>query len=275
MPVFTVSSARPRQELAIAIMEGEGMLPGLIYNKILPDYPINRRTAHIIKATLQDTLGLRHIAGAKYLHAPGTKFERAVAKFADDTLTVALRGIEIVVPNEVELDYDEYLDVEAFFAQRFGREMAGLTKEFLAQAALFNTTTFGTATNSTVAYTSALLTTMDFVGDIIAATRRLKAKGEPPPYTVVMSGIVYERVRQSTKVLNFIVGQLGAGKDVSMSNLSTALSEFGIKEILLGDSYYNTAPDGQPPVLTQIWSNNLIWVGRTGGSVTESLRRTA
>ena len=270
MPVFTVSSARPRQELAVAIVEGEGMLPGLIYNKILPDYPINRRTAHIIKATLQDTLGLRHIAGAKYLHAPGTKFERAVAKFADDTLTVALRGLEIVVPNETELDYSEYLDVEAFFAQRFGREIAGLTKEYLAQAAIFNTTTFGAATNSTVAYTSALLTTMDFIGDVIAATRRLKAKGEPPPYKVVMSGIVYERVRQSTKVLNFIIGQLGAGKDVSLTNLSTALSEFGIDEILLGDSYYNTAADGAAPTLTQIWGNNFIWVGRAGGSATQS-----
>lgn len=270
MPVFTVTAARPRQELSLAIVEGEGMLPNLIYDQVLPDFPINRRTAHIIKATLQDTLGLRHIAGAKYLHAPGTKFERAVAKFADDTLTVALRGLEIVVPNETEMDYDEYLDVESFFAQRFGREIAGLTKEYLAQAAIFNTTTFGAATNSTVAYTAALLTTIDFVGDIIASTRRLKAKGEPPPYTVVMSGMVYERVRQTTKVLNFIVGQLGAGKDVSIGNLTTALSEFGIKEILLGDSYFNSAADGQPPILNPIWSTNYIFVGRAGGSATQA-----
>src|SRR6516225_10534893 len=213
MPVFTVTSARPRQELALAVVEGEGFMPGLIYPSILPDFPINRRTAHIIKATLQDTLGLRHIAGAKYLHAPGTRFERAVAKFADDTLTVALRGIEIVVPNETEMDYDEYLDVESFFAQRFGKEMAGLTKEYLAQAALFNTSTFGAATNSTIAYTSANIATMDFITDIILSTRRLKAKGEPPPYTIVMSGVVFERVRTSTLVKNYIVGQFGAGKD--------------------------------------------------------------
>src|SRR5262245_44187530 len=127
MPVFTVQSARPRQELALAVVEGEGQVQGIIYDQVLPDYPINRRTAHIIKATIQDTLGMRHIGGAKYIRAPGTLFERAVAKFADDVLTVALRGIEIVVPNEVELDYDEYLDVEEFFATRFGRETAGLT----------------------------------------------------------------------------------------------------------------------------------------------------
>ena len=269
MPVFTVTAARPRQELALAVVEGEGMMPGLIYNKILPDFPINRRTAHIIKATLQDTIGLRHIAGAKYLHAPGTKFERAVAKFADDTLSVALRGMEIVVPNETELDYDEYLDVESFFAQRFGKEIAGLTKEYLAQAAIFNTAAktsggFGTATNSTVAYTAALLTTIDFVGDVIASTRRLKASGEPPPYTVVMSGVVFERVRQSTKALNFVAGSLGAQKVVTTDSLTQAMSDFGISQILTGDTYYNTAADGQPPTLTQVWSNSLIWVGRAG-----------
>jgi hypothetical protein len=264
MPVFTVTAARPRQELALAVVEGEGMIPGLIYPKVLPDFPINRRTAHIIKATLQDTIGLRHIAGAKYLHAPGTKFERAVAKFADDTLSVALRGLEIVVPNETELDYDEYLDVEAFFAQRFGREIAGLTKEFLAQAALFNTTTFGAATNSSVAYTTANLATIDFVGDVIAATRRLKGKGEPPPYTAVMSGVVFERIRQATKTLNFLAGQMGAGTEVTLSSLKTALSEFGVDEILTGDTYYNTAADGATPALTQMWPNTYIWIGRAG-----------
>jgi hypothetical protein len=264
MPVFTVTSARPRQELALAIVEGEGMLPGLLYPKVLPDYPINRRTAHVIKATLQDSLGLRHIAGAKYIHAPGTKFERAVAKFGDDVLSVVLRGLEIVVPNETEMDYDEYLDVESFFASRFGREISALTKEFLAQAALFNTSTFGAATNSTVAYTSANKATIDFIADIVASTRRLKAKGEPPPYTVVMSGTVFERVRQSTLLIQFVAGQLGAGKEGTLTNVQTALSEFGIGTILVGDTYFNNAADGSTPSLNAIWSNSYIWVGRAG-----------
>src|SRR5581483_5071755 len=264
MPVFTVSSARPRQELAVAIVEGEGQVPGLIYNKVLPEFPINRRTAHIIKATLQNSMGLRHIAAAKYLRSPGALFERAVAKFDDDTLTVQLRGIELVIPNETQMDYSEFLDVEQFFAARFGREVSALTKEYLAQTAVFNTTTFGAAANSTVAYAQANLGTIDFISDVISSTRRLKAKGEPPPYKVVMAGPVYERVRQATKTISYVAGSLQPGYVVTPTKLATALADVGIDEILIGDAYYNSAPDASTPSLSQVWPNTFIWVGRAG-----------
>jgi hypothetical protein len=239
-------------------------VPGLLWNKVLPDFPINRRTAHIIKATLADTAGLRHIAGAKYIRAPGSLFERVVAKFGDDTLSVVLRGIEIVIPNEIDLDYDEFLDVETFFASRFGREMSGFTKEFLVQNALFNTSTFGAATNSSVAYTAANMATIDAVGDIIASTRRLKAKGEPPPYVCVMAGPVFERIRQTSKLITFVAGSLVPGYQASVDKVKNAMAEFGISDILVGDAYINTAADGAAPTLAQIWANTYIWVGRAG-----------
>ena len=264
MPVFDLSAARPRQELALAIVEGEGQAQGLIYDDVLPDFPINRRTAHLIKATLQDTLGLRHIAAPKYVRAPGTLFERAVAKFGEDTITVTLRGMEIVIPNEVGLDYDEYLDTEAFFARRFGSEVSALTKEFMAQAALFNTTTFGAATNSSVAYTAANLATIDFIADAIAATRRLKGKGEAPPYVMVMSGLVFERIRLATKVQGFVSGTLRAGQEATLSMIEQSLQEFGVKKVLVGDSYYNNAADGAAPSLLTMWPTTYIWVGKAG-----------
>lgn len=248
----------------MAIVEGEGAVDGLIGPKILPDFAINRRTAHIIKATLQDTLGLRIIAADKFIRHPGTKFERAVAKFGDDTLTVTLRGVEIVVPNEVELDYAGYLAVESFFVAKFGRETSALTKEFMRANAIFSTTNFGSATNSTVAYTAANASTNSFFADVIASIRRVKAKGEVPD-TVVMSGPVYERIRQSTNVLSYVRGIYGAGLlEVTETVIRDALASFGIKNVLVGDSYYNTAADGATPSLTQIWSNTYIWVGKAG-----------
>lgn len=248
----------------MAIVEGEGAIEGIIGNLILPDFPINRRTAHLIKATLADSQALRIIAADKYLHAPGTKFERMVAKFGDDSFTLNLRGVEIVVPNEIELDYADYLSVESFFASRFGRETSGLTKEYQIAAALFSTGTFGSATNSAVAYTAANLATISLIADMIASTRRLKAKGEAPPYTAVMSGPVFERVRQAATVQGFVTGTLRAGQEATKNMIEQALSEFGIKSILIGDAYYNSAADGATPVLTQIWSNTYIWVGKAG-----------
>jgi len=263
MPVFVPSAARVRQELAVAIVEGEGAVKKLIGKKILPDFPINKRTAHLIKATLADTLGLR-ILTDKYVRAPGTKFERAVAKFGDDTMTVTLRGLEIVVPNETELDLAGFLDVESFFCARFGQTSA-LTQENLIAAAIFSTATFGSATNSTVAYTVANLATISFISDIIAATRRVKAKGEQPD-TVVMSGPVYERIRQAATVQGYVAGTLKPGMEADSTTILGALREYGITQLLIGDGYYNTAADGATPVLTQIWSNTYIWVGKAGES---------
>lgn len=274
MPIFTVASARPRQELAMAIVEGEGQIKGLIGSQVLPDFPINRRTAHIIKATLQDTQALRIIAAAKYIRAAGTRFERMVAKFGDDTLSVTLRGVEIVVPNEVELDYADYLDVESFFASRFGTDISGLTKEYLIAQAIFNTTNFGSATNSAQAYTSANTTYaaytggtptgISFIGDIIASARRLKAKGEAPPFVAVMSGLVFERIRQAFSVQQYVNGIFNAGQQATQNMIEAAVKEFGVEKILIGDSYYNSAADGATPSLSAIWSNTYIWVGRPG-----------
>lgn len=247
----------------MAIVEGEIAIDGLIGEKILPPMPINRRTAHIPKFTLADTQGLRIISGDKWIHAPGTKFERIVAKIGDDTMTVDLRGVEIVVPNEVELDYAGYLSVEAFYAARFGRETSGLTKEALIAAAIFNTSNLGSATNSTVAYTLANISTISFIGDVIASIRRVKAKGEIPD-TVVMSGPVFERVRQAATVQGYAAGTLLAGQEANANTILAAFREFGIKQLLIGDTYYNAAADGATPSLTQIWSNTYIAVLKAG-----------
>jgi hypothetical protein len=187
-----------------------------------------------------------------------------IAKLGDDTFTVTLRGVEIVIPNEVQMDYAGYADLEAFYSARFGQETSALTKEYLIAAQIFNTTNFGAATNSAVAYTAANLATIAFIGDLIASSRRIKAKGEPPPYFAACSGPVFERVRQATLVQGFVVGTLRAGQEATHNMIEQAVQEFGIKRILVGDAYYNTAADTATPTLTQIWSNTYVWVGRPG-----------
>ncbi len=264
MPFFNPVSVLPRQELALAVVEGEGAIGGLIGKQLLPDFPITRRTAHLIKATLAGSQALRSISASKYIRAPGTKFERITATLADDTFSVILRGVEISIPMEADLDYDGYLQIETLFASRFGNEVSGLTKEQLIEAAIFSTATFGSATNSATAYTVANLATMTPVADLIASTRRLKAKGEPPPYSVAMSGPVWERIRQSTDTRNFLVGSLKGTVEVTRNALETAMKEFGITQILVGDSYVNTAADGATPSLAAIWPNTYIFVGRPG-----------
>lgn len=229
----------------------------------MPMFPVSKRTAHILKASIAQTQLLR-ILTDKYITAAGTRVERIVATFGDDTFTVTIRKVEIPIPDEVELDFADYFSVEARFTRQ-GGEMCELTTEFLTAAAILSTTNFGAATNSTVAYTAGNIATISLIPDIIASIRRVRAKGEIAD-TVIISGPVYERIRQATLVQNFVRGTLAAGSETNETTIQQALAGFGIKQVLIGDSYYNSAADGATPSLTQIWGNTYIWVGKSGAT---------
>lgn len=262
MPAFPTSGVTPRQELALAVVEGEMQISGLIGSKILGPLPITWKNAHLVKATIADSLGNRDISADKYIHAPGASFPRLTATFGEATLTVTPRGVELAVPQETVLSYRDRFDVLGFFAARFGKEIWGLTKERLIAAQIFNSGTF-TATNSTVAYTAANLSTISLIGDVIAITRRLKAVGEQPPYVMGSSGPVYERVRQAATVQAYTVGTLLPGQQATKEMILSGLREYGVVDWLIGDAYYNSGADGVT-TLSQVWSNTYIWVGKPG-----------
>jgi hypothetical protein len=263
MPAYTNATAKPRQELAAIIQEGQGINMANIHAKILPPLPVNKRTVHLVKAKVAN-MQLARILDDYLLTAPGANIERMTAVLDDDSFTVAIRKREIQVPDEVEMDYSDYLSMESVFAQQAG-EAVELTTEYLTAAAIQNATTFGAGTNSIVAYTQANLATIDFVGDVIAATERGYDKAEILD-TIVLSRQVYNRVRQSTLLKNYVVSQLGKGYEVNESNLQLAFADLGIRKVLIGTSIYNTANDGATPVMSRVWNNTYVWVGRTGDS---------
>lgn len=263
MPAYSTASALPVEELSVAIVEGEGSVQNLIGGKCLGELPITWRNAHLVKATLAGSIGLRQIAADKWIHAPGADFERIVGTFGEADVTVTPRGVEIAIPNEFVLDYRKRFDVLAFFAGRFGTQISALTKEKLIADAIFSTGNFGSATNSAVAYTVALSSTCSFISDIISLIRAVKAKGEVPD-TIAMSGPVYERIRQAAPVQAYISGTLYPGADTTLNNIQKAFAEYGIKQVLVGDSYYNSAADGATASLSQIWSNTYIAVFKAG-----------
>lgn len=272
MPAQSNLSALPRQELALAVVEGEGAVKNTIGSQLLGDLPVSYRNAHYIKATLGGSLGLRHIGATKYVRAMGTKYERATATLSDGSLTVTPRGLEISVPREMTLDYKNIFDALAFFSGRFGTEIGALTKEYLIAQTLFSASAYvlGSATNSGVAYTAANRDTsgtsgMNPIQDIIASARRVRANGEVAD-TVVMSGPVWERVSTCQNTLQFARGTFGPIQEVTPELFLKALGAYGIKQVLVGDNYINTAADGATPSLTQVWSNTYILVCKAGMS---------
>jgi hypothetical protein len=265
MPVYTNATARPRQELAAIVREGEGINKLNIHSRILPPMAVNKRTVHLVKATIANSQ-LARILDDYFITTPGANVERMTATLNDSSFSVTIRKREIQIPDEVEMDYSDYLSLEGLFAQQ-GMESVELTTEYLTAIAIQNATTFGAGTNSVVAYTEANLATINFFADVVAATERGYDKGEIYN-TIVMSRQVYNRIRQSTLLKTYVIGTLGAGAEVNEANIQRAFADIGITKVLIGTSLYNSAGDGATPVMSRIWNNTYAWVGNTADTAT-------
>jgi len=260
MPAYTNATARPRQELASIIQEGQGLNDLNIHSQILPPLPVNKRTVHLVKAKIAN-MQIARILDSNLVTAPGANIERMNMTLDDDSFTVAIRKREVQIPDEVEMDYADYLSIESVAAQQ-ASESVELTTEYLTAASIMSTTNFGAGTNSIAAYTTANLATIDFFNDVYAAINRGLDVGERLN-TIVLSRNVFNRVRQSTLLKNFVVSQLGKGYEVNSSNLQLAFADLGITKVLIGSSVYNSAADGATQVMSRIWGDTYVWVGRT------------
>jgi len=267
MPAYSNATQRPRQELSAIIQEGQGVNKNNIHAQILPAMPVNKRNVHIVKAKVANAQLLR-ILDDYFLTAPGANVERMTMTLNDDSFSVAIRKREVQVPDEVEMDYADYLSIESLAAMTAAENLE-LTTEYLTALAIQNATTFGAGTNSIVAYTSANLATINFFADVVAATERGYDKSEIYN-TVVVSRQVYNLIRQSTLLKTYVIGTLGAGAEVNGANIVKAFADIGITKFLIGTSIYNTAADGATPVNSRIWNNTYAWVGNTEDSALSS-----
>lgn len=259
--IYPNTTAIPRQDLSVVVRQGQGMNKLNIGAKIFPRFGVNRMNGFLVKLGIA---GMEMLRIMDKIVDPGGDVERITLEFDGQTFQLAIRKEEAVVPEERKLEYGDYFPVESAVAQLMENKME-LTHEYLSSTALFNTTTFGAATNSAVAYTEALIATMNPIRDIQDSIQRVKDKGEVPN-TVVIPDRVFARMRRATLVQNFLVGQLGAGKEVTAAGFQAALADEGIEQVLIGGSSYNNAAHKATPVMAKIWPNTYIWVGRVDTS---------
>jgi hypothetical protein len=253
--IYQNSVAAPREELTDYVMEsvtGNGMFVGV---ELMPPIPLKLPTGHYPKITVADA-DLMRAANAQ--RSPGAGFARTQGTVDDASLTLVQYAEELQIPDEQQKLYEDYFDLEQINAME-GKNKVQRLHETLVATALFNATTFD-AVNSTVAYTVANNATNSFVNDVLAAIRRVKARGELSN-TIVISGTVYDRIRVATLVQNFVAGANQPGAVVNPNTIQRAFQEHGITKVCVADAYVNQSYAGSSSVINPIWSNTYIWIG--------------
>jgi hypothetical protein len=268
---YSQGAVRHRGDIASVVMEADDWDNQLIFRKVLPVVTSQDETGEYPKFTLLSGGLLKRDVPLN--RAPGAASARGSLAYTWDTFATQEFSYEIPVDRAERMKVQDYFDAQAI-AARMAKRKIHLERELIAASTTFSTSNYGSATNSATAYTLANIATFDIGLDIDAAKSRLRGKGESDRnVTVVMSDDVFVRARASTKMQNRLRG-LGVSSDTILNVDAAAVAEaLGVKEILVGKAYYDTAGEGKAASTSSIWGNTYVWVGNlaSGGGLNSML----
>jgi hypothetical protein len=251
------TAAEIRPELNSVLEEALAADRYFIGLDLLPAFTVDRSSGEYRKLTVDATKLLK--SGGDLKRGPKGSYPEVDWTWAKDSYLTVDRGIEQKIDDVVAADVAHAFSIEAQASKLLLRRVR-LAHEQRVKAILFNTSTFDSV-NSTTAYTEANLATMDAPADIIAATDRIRARGEECN-TIVIGRQSWNRIRRSDRLAKFFFGQLGGSQQITPQMFA---EKFEIPNIRIGDAVVDTAQDGQTASLSRIWTPDYIWIGNVQG----------
>jgi hypothetical protein len=186
-----------------------------------------------------------------------------------DTYDCVDRGLEQRIDDTKAKEMKSFLDLEKQEAKNVRRKCL-LDFEINAAAKLMNEGNFP-HTDAVVAYTEALIATMDVPQDINAAIEQVTGRGEDVN-TIVFSHVMWNRLRRSTMLQQYLYGKLGPDTQKRLITPKDLAEAFSLDldgvslQVLVARAKYDTAPKGRATsTLVPIWGTDYIWVGYTKG----------
>ncbi|HXG46046.1 MAG TPA: hypothetical protein VNO52_00345 [Methylomirabilota bacterium] len=256
--MYPSSGATLRADINIKVEEASSADKFFIGERVMPPLPVTDKSGSYPKVKIAE--GELLSPGSTVRERSGS-YGRVSRNWTTDTYDCIDRGLEEPVDDTDQKDLARFFNLEVSAARWVLRNMK-LDHEIRVKDATFNTTNYGAATNSIVAYTAANLATIDAPADILAAIDRVEDKGQVPN-TILIPKAVFSRLALSTKLQNWVRGQLkgNAEMPVNAENIAASFADYGITQVLIGRARYNSAKKGQAPSAAQVWPNTYIWVG--------------
>lgn len=260
--MYPNSGATIRADLNTVVMEASQAEQTLIGHRLLPFFGMDAKSGTYPKLTKAITELLKPGATDR---ERGGSYGRIKRAWTTDTYDTQDRGLEEAVDDADVKDISRWFDYESMAAKLVLRSMM-LAQEIRAAAVIQHASTWGSPTNSVVAYTEANIATIDFPQDIQAAIERVADNAEKPN-TIVLSSAVYNRIRRSTLLKAFLVGSNLPGANVTAGAIQQAFAEDGIEQVLIGRPRYDGAvkKSTQTYTATKIWNDTYVWVGCVKG----------
>jgi hypothetical protein len=235
--MYSTDGATIRADINIKVEEaaaadrffiGERVMPPMSQDAVSGEYPkIDIKGGQLLKAGST----LRSSTGA---------YGEVVRNWTKDNYLCLDRGLEERVDDAKKKDLARFFNAEVTAGRLTMRNMK-LDHEKRVKDSIMNTGNFA-ATNSAVAYTIALLATIDFPQDVLAAIGRVEDKGQQAN-TIVIPDAVFKRLVLSTKLQSWVRGTLkgSAEMPVNAPNITASFADHGITQVLIGKARIDTA----------------------------------
>jgi len=251
------AGATLRSDIAALVNEAARADEMFIGLNVLPVWSVDERAGQWPKFRLGKGELLNNDATKR---TPSGSYGRVTRVYESDTYTTEDIGLEELIDDTYRADVARFFNAEVTAANQVRRQVQ-LYHEIAAATAVMNASTF-TATAAAVAYTEANIATIDLVRDVSGCVSRLNDNGVIPN-TIVMSKNVFQRVRRSTLLLNYLRGIMGNSADrlASAQDIANVFASDGITQCLVGKMPYNSAKKGQSYSATSVWGDTYIWVG--------------
>ena len=259
MASFNTTDSVPRQDISTLLMEAVGQKAQYIGQMVLPVYSSEREVGRYPKYRIGKGELLKKESQKR--HATGT-YNESDESFEWDSYSTEEYGHEKRIDDVVAKQMKDFFDAEMVTAD-FAMNKVMLDYEVQAAAAIMDPLTF-TAANSKVAYTEALLDTIDLPYDINAVLEALTLLGETPN-SAIMSLSLWNRLKRSKLTQTYLYGHLNTTAGGANITTQIVAEAFGIQNIIIAKKSIDTAIKGKTAV-ANVWGNDYIWIGNiTGG----------
>jgi hypothetical protein len=261
--MYPANGAVFRADLAGLVMESGTWESSLIGGRVSPFIDVGAKDGQYPKFSLGTGNLLKRQTAIQ--RAPGATYARGSLAYGQDTYATKEYGFELPLDYVNREDASRFFDAALVTAKQ-AKRIPLLEHEIRVAAMTFSTGNYD-ATAAGTDYTIANIATFDVGLDVDAAKGRLLGKGESSEQlSAVMSHDVFVRLRASTKLQNRLRG-IGVSADTILNVDEQAVAEaLGVKEVIVGKNYYDSAIEGIAFSSSAIWGNTYIWVGRLGTS---------
>ena len=225
-----------RADINQALIEGPSDV-GLIGAELLPLLNVSAKSGIYLKATL---------AGADLRNADALKRDIAseyaaiTRSYNSATYTTQETGLIEYLDDSFRSDMSRFFSIEASSAKFLLRQLKLSHEKRVSDLLWASTTPFATADQTrAVAYTEALLTTINAPADVAAAKLALNKLGYSPN-AVLMSANVFERIRRSTLLQNMFFGVISDVGPRLLDEKQVAAG-LGVEKVLIGRAARNSS----------------------------------